>query len=367
MLSIQSVSHRREFAALIRLLLLGTFLLSVAMPVDVSGQVLAARDIASQRSPTVVTITTDAAFGSGVIVEPSGLIVTNLHVIRGSLEAQVALSNGDVYDSVTVVAIDERRDLALIRIPGFGLPASPLGDSDTVQPGDSVILIGAPEFLEQTVSSGIVSAVRDSGYGYRLIQTNAAASSGSSGGGMFNDSGELIGIVTAQLLEGQNLNFAVPINYARGLLASSDDEITLAENATRYPDVTGSGSLLEAALRDSGAEYVEVDETTWSIRYEGGNSLGAFDLYISVYSDMALFLAVAIERPTLDSETATALLDLDFQLNLAKVGITPDGALVASHQVLIRLLDGDLVNRIADEVANAADSAASLVRLPFSR
>ena len=99
--------------------LVACLLLSLAFADAFAGQALTLAQIAEQQSPTVVTITTEDGFGSGVIVEASGLIVTNLHVIQGSLSVEVKLSNGDVYDDVTVSAVDQRRDLALIRIRAF--------------------------------------------------------------------------------------------------------------------------------------------------------------------------------------------------------------------------------------------------------
>ena len=168
------------------------------------------------------------------MVEPSGVVVTNLHVIRGETQVSVKLSNGDVYDDLAVVDVDERKDLVLLKVKAFGLPAVPLGNSDQIAVGDRVILIGSPRGLDLTLSDGLISAVRDSGEGYRLIQTNAAASPGSSGGGMFNEFGELIGIVSAKVTNGENINFGVPVNYLRGIL-STQTKMTLAELAARYP------------------------------------------------------------------------------------------------------------------------------------
>src|SRR6185503_20579639 len=96
-----------------------------------------------------------------------------------------------------------------------------------------VVLVGSPRGLDLTVSDGVISAVRETD-GHRLLQTSAAASPGSSGGGMFNELGELIGIVSQKLDGGDNLNFAIPVNYVRGLL-STQPRMTLAELAAKYP------------------------------------------------------------------------------------------------------------------------------------
>ena len=346
------------------------------VPDHVLGQSLTIQEIAGRRSTAVVTITTDDSFGSGVIIDPAGVIVSNLHVVQGALSATVRLSNGDAYDEVMVIGVDERRDLVLLKIQGFGLPAAPLGDSEELRPGDSVVLIGTPEGLVQTVSSGIVSGIRDTGEGYRLIQTNAAASPGSSGGGMFDESGVLVGIVASQFAEGQNLNFAVPINYARGLLPSTG-EMTLAEMTARYPSDSASpqstsrssqannadelASLLENALASSGATYEPVTDATWVIRYQGGDALDEVLVLVTVYLETALFFASAVEQPELSTDVASQLLSLSYRLDLARLGLDEDGDLQALHQMPIRLLDGDAVSQIADEVATAAEQAAAIL------
>jgi hypothetical protein len=137
------------------------------------------------------------------------------------------LSNGDAFDRVTVRAFDESKDIAILQIPGFSLPTLALGNSDGVQQGDSVVLIGNPVGLQGTVSAGLVSAIRQL-EGYRVFQTDAAASPGSSGGPMLDDSGGVIGILTFRIKGGENLNFVVPINYARGLL-QINEALSLAE------------------------------------------------------------------------------------------------------------------------------------------
>jgi serine protease Do len=93
-----------------------------------------------------------------------------------------------------------------------------LGDSDLVQVGERVVAIGNPRGLEQTVTDGLISAIRDTGKGYKLFQMSVPISTGSSGGPLFNMAGEAIGITAAYLEGGQNLNFAIPINYGLALL-----------------------------------------------------------------------------------------------------------------------------------------------------
>lgn len=212
-----------------------------------------ATKIAAQCTPSVVLIKGMTAEGevtaSGFIVDPSGTIVTNFHVIEGLKALAVRVSNGDVYDQVRVRAFDKRKDLAVLQIPAFGLPALPLANSDEAQPGQPIILIGNPKGLEASVATGIVSGIRDWG-GFRVIQHDAASNPGNSGGPLLDAQGRVIGVLSFKLKETEGLNFAVPANYARGLLASQDS-LTLEEFAVR---VQGSVDLF-SKTEDTAASF----------------------------------------------------------------------------------------------------------------
>jgi len=160
--------------------------------------------------------------GSGFLVNPSGVIISNLHVVEGANQVAVKLHSGEVFDQVKVAGFDRQRDLVVLRIPGYQLPSLQLGDSDAVAAGTQVFAIGHPSGLEGTVTQGIVSNVRLLDSGIKAIQTDAAASAGSSGGPLLNVRGEVIGVVTFKNVNGENLNFAVPVNYVRGLLGLED-------------------------------------------------------------------------------------------------------------------------------------------------
>jgi hypothetical protein len=151
----------------------------------------------------------------------------------------VKLKNGDVYDKVSVTAFDARRDLVVLKVPGFDLPVLPLGNSNDVAEGDPVAMISNPKGLEGSISQGIISAVRDIGeLGFKVIQTTAAASPGSSGGAILNAKGELIAILSFKIVGGENLNFGIPVNYARGML-DNHESFPLSELASHI----GTGSV----------------------------------------------------------------------------------------------------------------------------
>lgn len=193
---------------------------------------LSTAQIAKRVSPSVVVIAGDtdsgSMVGSGFILSRDGKIVTNLHVIKDLKTVRVQLSNGEVFDSVSVVGTDERRDLAVVKIPGFNLPPLALGNSNDVTVGERVVVVGNPHGLEGTVTAGILSSVRDSD-GFKVFQTDAAVNPGNSGGPLLNDKGQVIGVVSFKLRSSENLNFAVAVNYVRGLLDDLHQPMSLEQ------------------------------------------------------------------------------------------------------------------------------------------
>jgi hypothetical protein len=208
-------------------------------------------ELAERVTPAVVLIDVRTASGrrqgSGFLIDPAGIILTNYHVIRDARVAQVKLASGDVYDNVSVLAQDERRDIAVIRIAAFGMPSLPLGNSDSVRIGTPVVLVGSPLGLDNTVSTGIVSGRRQEPEGFQLLQITAPASPGSSGGAVLSAGGEVIGIAVSQLPSGQNLNFAVPINYARGMLQDLGDAPVAVLGPMTLPGTDGASRPMARA------------------------------------------------------------------------------------------------------------------------
>jgi Do/DeqQ family serine protease len=168
------------------------------------------------------------SLGSGVLVKPDGLIVTNFHVVRGADEIRVVLADRREFEA-KLVAHDERYDLALLRIEGNDekFPFLELRDSDSIEVGDVVLAIGNPFGLNQTVTSGIVSAVARSAGGVNdssfFLQTDAAINPGNSGGALVSLDGRLIGINTAiysQTGGSVGIGFATPSNIVERMIAT---------------------------------------------------------------------------------------------------------------------------------------------------
>jgi serine protease DegQ len=162
--------------------------------------------------------------GSGVIVSPSGYVLTNNHVVEGMDEIDVALNDGKNFKA-RIVGTDPETDLAVLKLDAEGLPAITLGNLDVVQVGDVVLAIGNPFGVGQTVTMGIVSALGRSGLGIttyeNLVQTDAAINRGNSGGALVNAAGELIGVNTAILSPSGGslgIGFAVPVSTAREVM-----------------------------------------------------------------------------------------------------------------------------------------------------
>jgi serine protease Do len=164
---------------------------------------------------------TQTSLGSGVIVDTSGYILTNYHVIKGADEIKVKLYDKRVFDG-TVIGFDAKTDIAVVKIKADGLRAIKWGDSDKLKVGETVISIGNPYGLNLTVTSGIVSATGRANVGISdyedFIQTDAAINPGNSGGPLVNVKGELVGINTAIFSTTggyQGIGFAIPSNMAK--------------------------------------------------------------------------------------------------------------------------------------------------------
>ena len=160
------------------------------------------------------------AVGSGFVVRPDGVILTNYHVIENAQAVIVKLPDGREFRAQGLLGSDSELDIAVLKVDATGLPVIPLGDSDQVKVGQRVIAIGNPlGMFEYTVSDGIISALRldddPEAKLKKVFQITAPVSHGSSGGPLLNLSGQVIGITFAISEVGQNLNFGIPINVAK--------------------------------------------------------------------------------------------------------------------------------------------------------
>lgn len=231
--------------------------------------------------------------GSGVIIDPSGIVLTNNHVVDGADEVMVRLNDGREFKT-TDVKVDPDTDLAVLRLVGAkNLPFAKLGNSDSLDVGDWVIAVGNPFELETTVSAGIISAKgRNIGQVRRgqFLQTDAAINPGNSGGPLVNLDGEVIGINTAIASNSggyQGIGFAIPVNTARWVtdqlvksgkvqrayLGVGIEEVT-SEMAEKLQLRRGEGVLLQQIHPDTPAAAAGLKEGDVILQFAGQSVSG---------------------------------------------------------------------------------------------
>ena len=210
----------------------------------VYGNELTVPQIIAKARPSVVAISTVSGWstgtGSGVIMTEDGTIMTNAHVVSGAQSITVRVMDGTEYEA-TLLGMDEKTDLAVIKIDATGLTLAEFGDSSSIVQGEIAVAIGNPLGLafEGSVTQGIISAVSREievdGRTMTYIQTDAAINPGNSGGALVNGSGQVIGINSVKVSSSdvEGLGFAIPISVA----------LPIAEQLTTYGYVTGRPSI----------------------------------------------------------------------------------------------------------------------------
>ncbi|HSE92892.1 MAG TPA: Do family serine endopeptidase [Methylomirabilota bacterium] len=239
------------------------------------------------------------SLGSGVIVDPAGVALTNAHVVERATEIEVITLDGSKHKA-KVVGMDKKTDVAVLRLDDGKkqFPHARLGDSDQVQVGDWVIAVGSPFGLQSTVTAGIISAkARDLRQGLfdDFLQTDAAINPGNSGGPLVNMQGEVVGINTAIVAGGSGIGFAIPANMAkriytellakgkvtRGWLGVSIQPLT-PELAKSFGAKTDKGVLVSDVVPDSPAAKAGVQPGDILLEFEGRKMEGPGDLQRAV-------------------------------------------------------------------------------------
>lgn len=206
------------------------FLLSKEASSETSGQIpgstKTSKDIFQAISPAVVYISTqtlnaEESLGTGFIVDTSGIVVTNYHLVHAARKIEVKLKDGSTYPVTSIVYFDPdpNRDISILKIDGQNLPVVPLGDSDYLQVGEKIYCIGNPLGLEYSFSDGMLSGIRDL-EGVKWLQFTAPIAPGNSGGPIINSKGEVMGMTTFLVRAAQNLNFALAINEIKPFIST---------------------------------------------------------------------------------------------------------------------------------------------------
>lgn len=197
------------------------YLFSVSMVVGQTPEMIAQKTKESTVLLEMMDTNGRPTQGSGFFVG-NGLVVTNFHVIEGAKSGTVKLVETEArYEIEGTVGTDNKHDLAIVKVRNLNAPPLPLGNSDNVRVGEIVYAVGNPRGFEGTFSSGEISNIQTRGTARiqdEVLQFTAAISRGSSGGAVVNRLGEVIGIVSETRDDGQNLNFAIPVNNLKTLL-----------------------------------------------------------------------------------------------------------------------------------------------------
>ncbi|MDC0160763.1 trypsin-like peptidase domain-containing protein [Gemmatimonadales bacterium] len=343
-------------------------------------------------------------FGSGLIVDEDGIVITNDHVISGASEIKVTLPGGRDFDA-EVIGTDPVADIAVLRITGDNLPVAPMGTANGLMIGEWAIAIGNPlgnyvADSEPTVTAGVISAVdrniapssEDEGFYFGMIQTDASINPGNSGGALVNAKGEVIG-VNASIISrsggSEGLGFAIPIDRA---LKIADDFLTHGEIRRAWvgidvepveADAWGRtrGLRINRVAEGSPADKAALERGDMLLRANGRPLSGPLDwegvlldlragdgLALSVQGQSRTIELEAAQFPSTTAARVTLFRDIDLITVSAQIqgelGLSNDsGALIAdiSNELMsrTRLQMGDVIIQMNRTRIRSADDAAS--------
>lgn len=266
--------HKRFATLLVIVLLLALLITGCSReedaPNELGTKTFTLEELSGAASDAIAHIETPFSQGSGFLISDDGLLVTNFHVMIGADSATVSIDSA-TYEDVAVVASNLEYDIAILKISGDDLTWLPLASgTDSVTLGEKVVAMGNPQGLRGTVSDGIISTVERKldGINYNLIQTTASVSAGSSGGPLLNMRGEVIGINSLTIVDGQNLNFAVPVDLLHKVMREQEasrplSEVFGSQSLARY---THEADQLAVVLTWEGD--ADIDLEIWSEEYD---------------------------------------------------------------------------------------------------
>lgn len=216
------------------------------------------------------------SLGSGFFIEGGSALVTNFHVIEGAKVVYVKSGDGRVFNSDTVYGFDLKQDLAVLKVSPPATRTVVLGDSEKVVIGTPITVIGNPEGLEKSVTNGLISGIRTID-GQQLFQISAPISPGSSGGPVFDEKGEVIGVVVGALSDGQNPNFAIPINFVSKVWGARR-EIGLAGLPVndRAEDGAKTSASLDGSWAATFADSISSGQLSFTLVQDGPKIRGTY-------------------------------------------------------------------------------------------
>ena len=311
------------------------------------------------------------SLGSGVIVDPAGIIVTNNHVIKNATDIRVALADKREFPAKIILA-DERTDLAILKIDvnEEALPSLTLGNSDDLEVGDLVLAIGDPFGVGQTVTSGIVSALARTGVSassYQFfIQTDAAINPGNSGGALVNMHGDLIGINTAIVSKSGGsvgIGFSIPSNMVKTVIqgAETGDKIVRPWMGGGFQDVSQDIADTLGFARPEGALIVELHpQSPLTIAgLQRGDVVMAMDgKLIDNAQEFSYLIATSKigERKLIEYRRGPATRQTSIRLIAAPETIGRNETSITGRTPMAGLVVANLSPAVADEVGLSADA-----------
>ena len=261
--------------------------------------------------------------GSGFIIREDGYLVTNAHVVADAERIQVRLTDGRRFDA-KLIGLDERVDLALLKIDAANLPVAPLGDSNRTRVGEFVLALGHPFGLEQTVSFGIVSRkgspIQVAAPGFEFIQTDAAVNPGNSGGPLVNMAGEVVGINSMAAVNG-SIGFAIPVNLVKALLPQLAEKgkvewgwlgVTIAEvpdeDAAKFGLKEPKGVLIRQVAAGQPADQGGIKANDVVVSVDGASVEGPRDLQRIISSTpVGKVVKISLMREGKETEVAVTV------------------------------------------------------------
>ena len=249
---------------------IGSFFLLLTSVVLPAAEVPDLRALAKQARPAVYLLANQdddgevKGSGTGFLVSPDGLLVTNHHVVAGSKQILAKAENGGLFPVLRVVATDPANDLALLQLEAKDLPCLTLAPAGSAEAGTRIAVIGSPLGLEGTLTEGIVSARRKlPGQKREVLQISAAISQGSSGSPVLDPQGRVVGVASFLLAEGQSLHFATPSEKLQPLIRKAGHSVPsptpLASRASPVRTYTvRSGDTLTGISRELKTRGVQI-------------------------------------------------------------------------------------------------------------
>lgn len=248
-----------------------------------------AADIYRLVNPSVLTVEVYDRYGnpygtaSAFVIDYEGHAVTNYHVVEDASFMKVKRASGETYNVTKIKYSNKERDIAIFKLDGGNYPPPvSFGSSDNIVNGQRVFAIGNPLGLGNTISEGIISGMNRYLFGQVFLQFTTPISPGSSGGVLINEQGQVIGVTTATMLEGQNINFAIPINDLLKVLHNSENSITLKPYQKNV-----------MSLHYSGEFYSFNYQSNWRVSWNGCPVLTNSDNQLST---------IAIKKSLVDDE-----------------------------------------------------------------